>query len=442
MRARVWMKLRGMSATWSGRLATVLLSTGLCLPIGHAQTTALDLNAADVYQAALQALAQGDKRTAQTLLERVVQQTPEHAGAWLDLALLYCELGDERSAYALFERIERELQPPLSIQALITKAREQGCRLPKAWMAQAQVALGHSSNVNYGPSVGVIRFAPSAPFSELFLAPSQRPQADSHLTADLMWVLPARTDNWLGAQWQAMVQAKQHQQVKAFDTQTVALGATWRGVPRDSARWQAWGLKEWEVAAYGSHWLLGGNAYETSAQVWASTWSNEWLYSPITWRWGYEGGLGQFTYPGNSVYDSVRADARLRVQARWQGLGLGQVGSLSIGPLKDQAINHRPGGSRAGYTVNAQWSLSVSPHQQLVVYLQHQKMKEQSAYNPLFFGGVERSPSYQIMGLKYQQTLASGNAWSVAWMTQKTKDQLDIFSYKNQQLNLSYQWVF
>ena len=69
-------------------------------------------------------------------------------------------------------------------------------------------------------------------------------------------------------------------------------------------------------------------------------------------------------------------------------------------------------------------------------------MKEQSAYNPLFFGGVERSPSYQIMGLKYQQTLASGNAWSVAWMTQKTKDQLDIFSYKNQQFNLSYQWVF
>jgi hypothetical protein len=325
---------------------------------------------------------------------------------------------------------------------LINQVRVQGCGNTKKWINQVQVKFGHSSNVNFAPTSEVIRFAPSAPFRELSLAPSERPRADTHISADLLWLLPAQFGNWFGAQWQATVQTKLHQELKAFDSQIGVLGATWRDDFQNGTLWQDLGIREWEISANASHWILGGQAYETSTQVWGSTWSHRWGRSHQFWRWGFEGGLSHYNYPGNSRYDSLRLDARVKLHTQLKAVGVMHSGLLSLGPIQDKPLNHRPGGERTGYTVHAQWGLGNSINRQFVVFFQHQNVKEREAYSTLFFGNINRNPRYQIIGFQYQHALQPKSVLLLGWQYQRTNDQLEIFSHKNQQVNVGYRWSF
>jgi hypothetical protein len=245
----------------------------------------------------------------------------------------------------------------------------------------------------------------------------------------------------LGAQWQVLAQAKQHQTVHDFDTQTMAVGATWRGLTI-RPHWQALGIHWWESAVSLTHWRLGGRAYESNLQAWAATWSKDHDVAGMKWRFGYEGGLGQFSYPHNSVYDSRRFDARLRAQIRWQALSAEQQIMVSGGPLWDEDLHNRPGGARLGHTFNAQWAMNWGGKDYFVVYLQQQTTHEQLAYNPIFFGDVKRSPIYENWGMRYQHATERGHMFYVQRLLQKTKDNIDIFSYKNQIFSIGYQWSF
>ena len=83
----------------------------------------------------------------------MVQQEPEHAGAWLDLAILQCKLGYAQEAERLFAEIEARFQPPPGIREIIARLRAQGCA---GWQPVKRLSLmvgrGISDNVNQGAS--------------------------------------------------------------------------------------------------------------------------------------------------------------------------------------------------------------------------------------------------------------------------------------------------
>ena len=396
----------------------------------------------DRYQEAMEALARGDKSLAESLLQEVVRQTPTHAGAWLDLALLYCDTGQATKAQALFEKIEQELQAPAGILALMAQAKERGCQAPRAWLGQAQISLGRASNVNYAPMDAVIRFAPSAPFSELILGASNRPKADWYNVAEVMMVLPESVDNWGGAQWQGVLQGKRFQSEHDFDTLIMAGGASWRGIQTDSPRLSAWGVHAWEFSTYLSHWQMGGQAYETSAHLWASTWSLDASSSWGSWRWGWEGGWSEYHYPQTTTYNAKRLDARVRGQLRQTLSGKQHTWSWSAGPMVDWASHARPGGDRSGYLVLGQWEAIWAPMHETVVFAQQQNLRESQAYNPAFFGDQQRLPKTQQWGARYIYRLNRTDAWYVQGLEQRVSDQINLFSYKNQSVIFGYQHIF
>lgn len=59
----------------------------------------------DAYLEAMRLIANGQKQDASDALTRMIQQEPEHAGAWLDLAILQCEMGRAEEAERLFAEI-------------------------------------------------------------------------------------------------------------------------------------------------------------------------------------------------------------------------------------------------------------------------------------------------------------------------------------------------
>ena len=73
----------------------------------------------ELYQEALQSLAEGRKQDASEALARLIDKEPLHAGAWLDLALIQCSLGHGDEAERLFANIETRFSPSLDVLELI-----------------------------------------------------------------------------------------------------------------------------------------------------------------------------------------------------------------------------------------------------------------------------------------------------------------------------------
>lgn len=81
----------------------------------------------DLYLDAIQSISKGQRQDASRTLRYMVQQEPEHAGAWLDLAILQCKLGYAQEAERLFAEIEVRFRPPPGIREIIARQRAQGC---------------------------------------------------------------------------------------------------------------------------------------------------------------------------------------------------------------------------------------------------------------------------------------------------------------------------
>ena len=58
----------------------------------------------NLYQVAMELMAEGRYDEMRVVLEELVSTEPEHAGAWLDIAMLYCSMGNAEKAEALFEK--------------------------------------------------------------------------------------------------------------------------------------------------------------------------------------------------------------------------------------------------------------------------------------------------------------------------------------------------
>jgi hypothetical protein len=394
------------------------------------------------YQAAIEALAQGDKPLTERLLREVVQLSPAHAGAWLDLALLYCDAGQSAEALALFEKIEEELQAPPGIKALISQARARGCNPQRRWLKQSQLSVGRDSNVNYAPMDSVIRFAATAPFPELVLGPQNRPKADWFGLAEIFFTLPAATENWAGAQWQGMLQGKNYQSEHDFNTISATLGASWQGVQNLKSPLSNLGIHLWELSAFLSHSQMGGRAYDTNAHFLAGSWSSDLNNSTTSWRWGWEGGLSQYQYAQSNLYNATRLDWRARAQIRHNLFGKFHSLSGSFGPVMDWANTNRPGGDRFGYRFLAQWSTIWSPEHETVVFMQQQNLKESQAYSPAFFGDQKRYPKTGQWGARYTQHMWREAAWYAQYQAQTVNDKINLFSYKNQSFTIGFQRIF
>jgi hypothetical protein len=106
-----------------------------------------------LYQEALQSLAEGRKSDASEQMTRLIGIVPQHAGAWLDLALIQCSLGQGDEAERLFANVETRFNPRREILELIAEARDTGCvRWTPASTAVISVSRGIDDNVNQGAS--------------------------------------------------------------------------------------------------------------------------------------------------------------------------------------------------------------------------------------------------------------------------------------------------
>ncbi len=243
---------------------------------------------AAAYEAALAALQAGQLQRARAMLLDIVRQSPQFAGAWLDLAIVTQALGDPIQAEEFLDLIERRFAVPAALQQAMLELRQRirradqlaagpSAAAPDALAtlnppgaaaanpgapalrlrAQAQVGGGYDANANAGLSATSISLTlPGGPIS-LPLADSFRPRGDAFSSAQLSTEATLRTpalQAWgiTQAEWGAALRSLAFGREEAFSTQEAQTSAALNFAG------------PWRLSASAQHLRLGGLGFLTS----------------------------------------------------------------------------------------------------------------------------------------------------------------------------------
>jgi len=383
------------------------------------------LYAADIgellYQEALAAVATGERDRAQAMLETLVRRQPQHAGAWLDLALLYCDLGDVAKSQEILARIEAEFDPSPVIRDLIKLQRGRACKAVSSgplWTMGFQ--LGHDSNVNRGASSNRVVLESGAGPIVAQLADDALPKHDFF------------SEGWLDAYWRresrslrVSVLSRQYQNMTAYDAQALSLTGE-----------QAWVASDAEGALrlqWTSAWL-GGSAFLDALTA----------SSGVTGRGSLYGvhptadlALARNLFPAAPAFDSYVWSLRPGLVKAAPAYSW----RANLIATADLADGSRPGGDRYGIGAEALGVWRLTPRVQLSGSGQFQQIRNTEPYFPPLLNTYRRQLLW-LGRLELAVEVGRGIHWLTAWTGQKSGDNLSFLDYRASVLQSGFMLKF
>ena len=376
------------------------------------------------YQNALRLLSEGRVEEAQVSLQAVIDQQPEHAGAWLDLAILQCSMGLDDAANSLFGRIQDRFNPPPAILELIRQIQLKGCPRQEAAaqrMARSSFKLGrgHDSNVNQGAS---------NPFSlgGLPLSPEFHPKGDdfTQLTLETTRFLPQ-----YGTTFYGQLQSRQHDHLSRYNLSTalavveqpaqLGKGLTRAGVNLSMAQ-------------------LGGHLYQKQAGVYVQV-VPPWPVLPEGWRYSFMSDVSRVWYPTLKNFDAHIARNQLMVNFLSEGTQF----MSSVGVAQDFSKKNRPGGDKQG------WFASAAVRQRLTPRLIGELSGARQDWNgkQIYFAGLidtntKREQHTSLWRAAVVYALTPRQSITLEFRDLRNRENISLFTYRSRQVMLNWQYEF
>ncbi len=375
------------------------------------------------------AIMGGDLARAMTMIRTLEARPPADAGAWLDVAMLYCEAGAQDDAERVFRWIEEAYLPPPAISQLIDYTRMLGCsRMPEpsALTFSYGFSAGVTDNVNSGPSQATIRLPDAAPVRELTLLPAYVSRAGAFVGLEASGEYALSTSRHLQAM--GSLRVRQYPAEPAFSFQQLMTGLTTQ---------QTSGSRQWDAVLAGSALMLGGDLYETSVSTQAGTWVDlsERVGSPA--RLGVDISGAVLQYPQNRSYDALLLE--IRGKAQWRLLdhttALGAVGLVS-----DLSRRERTGGDRHGFMFSFRTETPIDERRQLILHTQQYLLNDAEVYNETLFGNLKRTPNSGFVSVRVQQKLNLRDSIYLQLHRSWRDDRIPLFHMNSTVLMLGYQW--
>jgi hypothetical protein len=378
----------------------------------------------DLYLQALQSIAEGRRADASAELRLLIKQAPDHAGAWLELALTQCSLGNSDDAERMFATIETRFEPSAAILELIAATREQGCTKWDVFHSTVvSASRGIDQNVNQGALTS--RYLVDAPSGqvEYELSDDFTPRRDQYSQVSGEYMREVTPNGTLAF---AQYQLRHNDRLQQYDTSSLFAGmeAPWR-------------LGRWQVRTTGTLGLvsLGGRLYQRQTQIQARVIPP--LRLPLGTKFNFVSALTYNSFPSLTNFDSRTHE--LRAHLSWRANGGGTYTSATIGYLYDHALALRPGGDRNGTFAN----LLLRSHQGRGINTElgysHQTWHSSRAYSP---GLIEQIRSQVTQVVRGTISYAIGKSQTVILEARavRNRENISIFRYNNRQLQLSWQW--
>lgn len=388
----------------------------------------------DLYLEAMRAISEGRRQDASIALSRMVVLEPQHAGAWLDLAIIQCELGHAAEAERLFEAILTRFAPPAEIREVIATSRTRGCsgQRPSRKLS-ILVGRGADSNVNQGASSPTFTFGAGSSAVEAQLLPDYLPRRDqfSVLQADYSGEL-ATGGVASGTSGSLQFQARINDRLKQYDAAALVLGL------EQAANVGPFGLRG--IGSLGVL-VLGGKLYQTQALLQARITPDWSVLFPGGWTWPENlqltlvPGVTHIAYPALTNYDANSTE--LRAQVTWR-LPSAEI-NASVGHLMDFATAARPGGDRRGLSTTVRASSRIAGNLFGELGWSRQTWQSTAAYSPGLIDTLRHQDTQILRGtlifpIKKHQSL------QLEVRGVNNRENISIFQYRSQQVQLSWQW--
>lgn len=384
-------------------------------------------NPPDRYQEALRLIEQGNTLGAIHQIQDLLKASPNHAGAWLDLALLYCEQGDAARARRIFDHVEQQFQPPPAILELITHYRNSGCApaaVPKGRFTFT-VSGGHADNVNRGLVNTTIDLVLPVGQVPVRLGEAFMPRASAMAAVSANYI--REIESLRGVSWFGGVTEKRFPSVQELNQRSLIAGFSQQ---RLFGGWQ----QELDVVA--THLSLDERSHQQGLLARGALWLP--VAKPGQPRFGMELSLSRWRYPHEPAYDNKIIEAGLNM--RWaptDRLGL----RATAGTVADLASNARPGLDRRGHYLNlgGQWLMSET--WRLDAGLRLRRLQDEAGYSVLFGDRRHRSMQRQMhVGLQMEKNPLTGGVWRLEWEGLQSRDNIPLFPYNSRTVTLSWQY--
>lgn len=372
--------------------------------------------AAILYEEALVALDLGETERARDLLRAVVQREPRHAGAWLDLALTLCRLGERRQGQAILRQLDQRFDPPPALREIIARFAANECAAAPKLRLSAGLALGHDDNVNLGASRERTRLVTDAGVVEVLIGQGMRARPDrfAEVWASLDWGdAPVRLD----------LSLRQHARAHDLDAQTLRLEG-----------WQTW------AHARGLTRLRGRLAH---------TWLDERPFlQGLELELDHRGAPGRLTpsaglrlelqrFPAHPAYDALPVELRAGLRHDGPALSLGAVALAT----DNHALAARPGGDRQGLGLQLDAVWALAPRMVLLARARCERQRDHEPYAPPLLP-MRRSQTLRHWQIELRHSPRPGLDLILGWQRRASDGTLDFLDYEADIVQAGLQWTW
>lgn len=376
----------------------------------------------DLYQDALQSIAEGRKTDASKTLMRVIEDEPDNAGAYLEVALIQCGLGRSREAERLFAIIETRFSPTRAILDVISDARDTGCdrwQAVSAWTVTA--ARGIDQNVNQGATNPNYIVRNNGNQTELPLLSDFLPKHDQYASLGAEYMRDIASNGSIGF---VQYQGRRNDTLSQYNSSSLYAGI------ESPYRFGRWTVRT--SGMLGQLWL-GGRSYQRQLQLQARIGPP--LPLPGSVQFNLMGGITRTEYLSLDNFDATTYELRGQLSYRRASL----YSSFSLGALNDVSSERRPGGSRKGLSVAMLLRHPIGADVGAEVGYSHQGWDSSLPYLPGLISEVRNQRTDVLRGaLTYP--LGKNQKLQLEGRLVRNRENISIFQYNNKLLQLSWQW--
>jgi hypothetical protein len=398
---------------------------GLLLLLGGAAAAAAAAEPDHVrglYLEAVRLMTEGRHEEATAAFEHLIDVEPQHAGAWLELALNHCTLGHPAEAERLFREIEVRFAPSAGILEVINSHRSQGCQpwRPKT-VGSVTLSRGTDSNVNQGTSNPVFVTGSGPDRVESLLSADYLPRRDSYLQTAFE---ATRELNQRGAIAFAQLRVRRNDVVSDQDTNALLVGAD---RPFGSGPWSGRGMGSVSMVS------LGGKLYQRQFQLQAR--SALPLPLPEHYDLTLSAALGNIAYLTRKKFDSNTGEISALLNYR----GASNQQQLAFGALVDRGEAGRLGGNRHGWYTGVQWQRQFGARLNGELGWTRQDWRGQTVYFPGLIDAV-REQSTRQWRASLTTALTPTQGVQLEWRHVQNKENISLFQYNSQAVQLNWRW--
>jgi hypothetical protein len=376
----------------------------------------------DLYLDALRAINEHRQEDAKAMLTKLLEITPQHAGAWLDLAIIQCELGNGKEAEQIFQNIIDRFAPAPFVLEVIATHRKQGCHNTRI-NSRTSVLLerGLDSNVNQGASNPNFGFGTGASHIELPLLPEFLPKQDqfSALSADYMHELSSA-----GTVGFAQFRARQYDNLSKYNTLSIGAGVEhpWR-----AGNWSGSGMAMLGALTLDQHLYQKQELFQ--ARVTPP------LLLPSGLQLNLIAGLTRTQYPTLVGYDANTWEGRSSLTYQTSAYRA----QANFAYLSDRAIGNRLGGNRAGEQANVQGRTKIADLVFAEAGWSYQHWQSERAYSP---GLIDQARNQHTHTFRVALSLPVKDNHSLQIEVRKVinRENISLFAYNNKVLQASWLW--